>query len=46
MKNNFVFVKDTHSYSTRVNTYRFRVPKCHGKENVTFYYSIIKDWKE
>jgi hypothetical protein len=44
MKENFVFVKETHSYSTRANTYNFRVPKCHGKENITFYYSAIKDW--
>ena len=44
LKENFVYVKDTHSYSTRANTYNFRVPICYGKGNVTFYYCAISDW--
>jgi len=44
LKENFVYVKDTHSYSTRANTYNVRVPICYGKGNVTFYYCAISDW--
>ena len=46
MKENFIYVKDVHSYSTRANMYNFSVPKCYGKENMTFYYCAIKDWND
>ena len=46
MNENFTYVKDVHSYSTRANMYNFSVPKCYGKENMTFFYCAIKDWND
>lgn len=44
MIENFIPVRDIHSYSTRSNQYNFRVPRSYGKDNVTFFQKAINDW--
>ena len=44
MKNNFVRVRDCHSYCTRSSEHNFFVPPVQGMAANTFYYNAIKDW--